>query len=183
MGQLILLLAFMVGLVAGPFVVARLFPGRSSVDGNAVTGESGVSSVFWGTSLGLTIGYIVLSVLIIVDPIGGSLSVRLQIAGVLFAVLGLVLAPMILCGFHRWRWNAEGVEFIGVLRRRSLLWNDISSVRRFRRTGWTLQTTTGSKLHFADGYVPGLPFIIAALSTNRSDLTAQIEAATNAERP
>ena len=133
MGSIILLLAFMVGLVAGPIVVAHLFPRRSSVQGNVIAGESGVSTVFWGASLGLAYAYAVLAGLIIADPIGGPLPVRFQLAALLFAMLGLILAPMTMCGFHKWRWDAEGLEFKGALSRRRVRWIDIADVRQHTR--------------------------------------------------
>lgn len=182
MGEMIVLAAWMLGLIGGPIAISRMFPGRSSVQGNAIEGQSGVSAVFWGLSLGAVFAYAVIAVLIVADPAGSSLQTRFQGVGLLFLMLALFIAPMIICGFHKWQWDVRGVEFIGVFRRQSLLWNDIVAVRRIKRTGWTLVGSVGSKMHFADGYIPGLSFMILALSTNRSDLAAEIDAALHGER-
>lgn len=169
MGNLILMLAFMVGLIAGPIVVARLFPTRSTIQGNVIAGQSGVSTVFWGASLGLAVGYLVLALLIISDPIGGPLLIRFQLAGGPFAMLGLVLAPMVVCGFHKWRWDSEGIEFNGAFRRRRIRWSDIAVVRRTPDRGWLYRTADGVSVRTSN-YTVGLGVIAASLARYRPDL-------------
>jgi|CXWL01.1.fsa_nt_gi hypothetical protein len=183
MDHLLILLALFVGLIAGPLVVAKLWPSRRRCSGDATAGECGSSPVFWGTALGLSPFVAVTAALILAGPeASGNLATKLEIAAALFGMLGLLSIPLVICGFHTWKWNSDGLEFIGVFRRQSVLWNDIASVRRFKGMGWTLRTTRGSKLSTSSGYVPGEPLIIAALVAKRTDLAPSIIAALEDER-
>ncbi|WP_291208781.1 hypothetical protein [Hyphomonas sp.] len=182
MDFLIILLALVGGLTAGPFVVAKVWPGRSSVTGDATAGESGASPVLWGVPLGLSVFVAVISGLILAGPeVAGNQATRFEIAAALFGLLGLVSTPLVICGLHTWRWDSDGLEFVGVFRRQSVLWKEIASVRRLKGMGWTLRTVAGAKLSMSSGYLPGEPFIIAALSENRPEFASSITAALEEE--
>lgn len=182
MDQLLLLLAFMVGLIAGPFVVARLWPHRSRVTGNITAGECGSSPTFWGVTLGLALGDLVLSALILFAPAElASVPTRVILILFVFLALALLTAPLVICGFHIWKWNADGLERVGVFRRQSLRWKDVETVRRIRRTGWVIRTTEGKRLSTSN-YVPGERWILSALIANRPEFKAQIMAALEDEK-
>lgn len=183
MDLLFILLALFGGLIAGPIVVARLWPDRGRVTGDATSGECGSSPIFWGVPLGLSVFVAVIAALILAGPeVMGNQATRLEISAALFLMLALISAPLVICGFHTWQWNTDGLVFVGVFRRQLVLWSEIATVRRFKGTGWTLRTRTGSKLSMSSGYVPGEHYIISALAANRPDLAPRITAALEEER-
>jgi hypothetical protein len=164
------------------FVVRRLWPERSRCSGTVTAGECGASPYFWGASLGCAFGYFLIAALVIAGPETlATLTTKLIIVSVLFGMLGLLLTPLIVCGFHKWRWNADGVEFVGVFRRQLMRWRDVALVRRIRRTGWEFLSEDGAKFSTSN-YVPGERFIIRALTINRPDLSQQVASVIEDER-
>ncbi len=182
MSDILLLLTFAVGLVGGPFVVAKVWPERSRCVGDTAAGECGMSPVLWGAALGVLLGYLGIAALIVTS--GDDLtspSTSTQVVAMLFVFMAALAAPLVIYGFHTWKWNASGLEFIGVFRRRTVLWKDVTSVRRVWRTSWKLETADGIKLN-TSRYMLGQRVVIAALCINRSDLAPQVTAALEAER-
>src|SRR5690242_18622764 len=138
MDTLLLASAALIGVTAGPIIVARLLPNQ--ISGDVTAGESGASSMFWGVPLGLTFFYLVLTVFILNSSAElASLPTKFGLIAILFTALTLVCAPSLICGFHKWRWDSNGAEFIGVFRRQSVLWQSVTSIHRMARTGWTLR--------------------------------------------
>lgn len=183
MDLLFILLALFGGLITGPIVVAKLWPDRSRVMGSATAGECGSSPVFWGVTLGLSGFGAVITALILAGPeVMGNQATKLEIAAALFGMFALLTAPLVICGFHTWRWDSDGLIFVGLFRRQSVRWSEIATVRRFKGMGWTLRTTTGARLSTASGYVPGEPYIISALAAHRPDLASRIASALEEER-
>ena len=182
MDQFFLLATFAVGLIVEPFIVAKVWPERSCCVGNVTSGECGVTPMFWGLALGCGTGYLAIAVLIATsgDDLA-SPATKAQLIALLFVFLAALMAPLVVCGFHSWTWDADRLHFIGALRRKTIRWKDIASVRRARRTAWTLIAADGTKLSISN-YMRGERFIIAALCVNRPDFAPQVKGALEAER-
>lgn len=175
MDSVFIILALLVGIPAGPVIVAKTWPKRSRCVGDQTAGECGASPIFWGTALGLAPFVFVTAALILSGPEQtGNMVTRIEIAAGVVALLAFLAGPFIVWGFHSWKWNSEGLEFIGVFRRQTIRWSDISSIKRFKQTGWTFKETGGKRLSIADGYVPDQSLIIGALSVYRPDMAPQI---------
>ncbi len=171
LGELLLLLSFGIGLAIGPIIVARVFPSQTGVQGTALAGQSGASALFWGLSLGLTAGLLALALLIVLDPVGGPLLIRIQTAAVLFVGLGSIMVPLIVCGFHRWHWGPDGLEFVGVFRRVKIAWADIRGAAPTADGGQVFETRDGTTLRTSE-YTVGAVLIAAAFARYRADLVA-----------
>lgn len=169
MGSILLSILAVGCLIAGPIIAARRFASRAIVQGNLNAGQSGVSPLFWGLALGLLSWLFALSLFIIADPIGGPLLVRLQLGALVFLSLGALTAPMIVCGFHKWRWDAEGLEFVGAFRRTKVAWRDIVEIRPTLDRGQLFLTAAGPKVRTSE-YTVGVRLIAAALAHYRPDL-------------
>jgi hypothetical protein len=181
MEALLLPLAALVGVSVGPIIVARLRPNQ--VSGNATAGESAASAVFWGVPLGLAFFYLVVALMILATREDlASLPTKLGIITIVFSALALICAPLLVCGFHKWRWDSDGVEFVGVFRRRVLPWKNVIALDRLRRTGWTLRASDNSKLSIT-GYIPGAQVILQALLMHRPDLMPSVTSALEDETP
>lgn len=175
MDTLLLVLAAMAGVTAGPIVVTRLTPNR--VKGDATAGECGASPVFVGVPLGLAFFYLVLALLILFSPPTlTDLPTKLQIVAIAFAALGVICAPILICALHRWTWTSTQLAFAGVFRRRLVQWKDVVSITVIPHTGWTVRTSDKTKLSVTN-YVPGHQQILQSLLASRPDLVAAVNLA------
>jgi len=128
--------------------------------------------MFWGGALGLALFLVAVALLIVLDPSGGPLAFRMQIAAIMSVSLSLFLVPMVICGFHRWRWDQEGLEFIGAFRRARVSWANLTEIRRTLDHGQLFRAAAGNSVRTSE-YTVGVRLIAAAAAHYRPDLYSQ----------